>query len=140
MITQVSLFAFRNYIKAEVPLRPGVNLLLGANAQGKTNLVEAIYLAATGRSPRASVLAEMVMWEQTAARVRLDLEEAGEPHVLEVRLERDDGPRTKRRLALDDKPISASALAGRVKTVIFHPEEMTLIRGSGEGGGACSTA
>ncbi|MEA2646640.1 MAG: replication and repair protein RecF [Chloroflexota bacterium] len=133
MITRVSLYAFRNYTKAEVPLRPGINLFLGANAQGKTNLVEAVYLAATGRSPRASVLAEMVMWEHNAARVRLDLDEDGDAHVLEVRLERDDGPRTKRRLALDDRPISAAALAGRVKTVIFHPEEMTLIRGSGEG-------
>lgn len=131
MLTSVSLYAFRNYIKEAVPLAPGVNLFLGANAQGKTNLLEAIYLAATSRSPRSGVLAEMVMWEQPAARVVLDFDDGG-AHSLEVRLERDAGPRTKRRLTLDGRPLSATSLAGRPKTVLFHPEEMGLIRGSGE--------
>jgi DNA replication and repair protein RecF len=138
LLTSVSLFAFRNYTKQAVPLAPGINLFLGANAQGKTNLLEAIYLAATGRSPRSSVLADMVMWEHPAARVVLEFAETlggadSVEHVLEVRLDRDTGPRTKRRLTFDRKPISAQALAGRLKTVLFHPEEMGLIRGSGEG-------
>jgi DNA replication and repair protein RecF len=133
VITAVSLFAFRNYLKESVPLRPGVNLLLGANAQGKTNFLEAVYLGATGRSPRSAVLAEMVMWEQQGARVKLDFTEDDVERSLEVRLERGDSSRTKRTLALDGKPISAQALVGRLRVVLFHPEEMTLIRGSGEG-------
>jgi DNA replication and repair protein RecF len=133
LITAVSLFAFRNYLKESVALRPGVNLLLGANAQGKTNLLEAVYLGATGRSPRSAVLAEMVMWEQQGARVKLDFAEDDVDHSLEVRLERAESGRTKRSLALDGKPMSAQALAGRLRMVLFHPEEMTLIRGSGEG-------
>jgi DNA replication and repair protein RecF len=111
-----------------------VNLLLGANAQGKTNLLEAVYLGATGRSPRSSVLVEMVMWEQAGARVKLDFTEDDNDHSLEARLERDPGGRrTKRLLAFDGKPISAQGLAGRLPIVLFHPEEMTLIRGPGEG-------
>ncbi len=106
MLTSVSLYAFRNYIKEAVPLSPGINLFLGANAQGKTNLLEAIYLAATGRSPRSGVLAEMVMWEQRAARVVLDFSDGGAAHALEVRMERDTGARTKRKLVFDGKPIS----------------------------------
>lgn len=144
MLTSVSLFAFRNYIKETVPLEAGINLFLGANAQGKTNLLEAIYLTATGRSPRAAQLAEMVMWEQNAARVRLDFTtdlggddrvETDAPRALEVRLDRDPGggSRTRRKLMLDGKAVSAQSMAGRLKTVLFHPEEMTLIRGSGEG-------
>ena len=133
MITAVSLFAFRNYLKEAVPLRPGVNLLLGANAQGKTNLLEAVYFGATGRSPRSAVLAEMVMWEQQGARVKLDFTEDDAERSLEVRLERGESGRTNRTLAVDSKPITAQALAGRLRTVLFHPEEMTLIRGSGEG-------
>ena len=133
MLTSVSLYAFRNYIKQVVPLAPGINLFLGANAQGKTNLLEAIYLAATGRSPRSAVLAEMVMWEQRASRVVLEFSDDNTAHVLEVRLERETGPRTKRKLVADGKPIVAQSLAGRVKTVLFHPEEMGLLRGSGEG-------
>src|SRR3979409_681881 len=107
MLSSVSLYAFRNYHKEVVPLQPGVNLFLGANAQGKTNLLEAIYLAATGRSPRSGVLAEMVMWEQHAARVVLEFSDAGAAHTFEVRMERDSGARTKRRLAFDGRPISA---------------------------------
>ncbi|MHB8507761.1 MAG: DNA replication/repair protein RecF [Candidatus Dormibacteria bacterium] len=133
MLTEVSLFAFRNYLKQVVPLSPGVNLFLGANAQGKTNLLEALYLGATGRSPRSALLAEMVMWEQAGARVVLDFEEGGRKRCLEVRLERDPAStRTRRTIRLDEKPMAASAHAGRIRVVLFHPEEMTLVRGSGE--------
>jgi DNA replication and repair protein RecF len=133
VITGVSLFAFRNYLKESVPLSPGVNLLLGANAQGKTNLLEAVYLGATGRSPRSALLAEMVMWEQSGARVKLDFVEGDVDSSLEVRLERAESGRTRRAVALDGKPIPVQALAGRLRVVLFHPEEMTLLRGSGEG-------
>jgi DNA replication and repair protein RecF len=134
MLTSVGLYAFRNYRKEEVSLHPGVNLFLGANAQGKTNLLEAIYLAATGRSPRASLLAEMVMWEQAGGRVVLGFLEGDDTHSVEVRLERaESGSRTKRSVVVDERSTTPSALDGRIKVVLFHPEEMTLVRGSGEG-------
>ena len=114
MLTSISLFAFRNYLRETVPLVPGTNLFLGANAQGKTNLVEAIYLAATGRSPRSAVLAEMVMWRQVGARVVLDYEDHEAGHRVEIRLEREpDSRRTKRTATLDGRPISATGIAGR---------------------------
>ena len=134
MLTSISLFAFRNYMKEAVDLTPGVNLFLGANAQGKTNLLEAIYLAATSRSPRASVLAEMVMWEQAGGRVVMEFENGGEARSIEVRLERDPGStRTRRTIRLDERPASPQKVTGLVRTVLFHPEEMALLRGSGEG-------
>ncbi|MEA2682025.1 MAG: replication and repair protein RecF [Chloroflexota bacterium] len=121
-------------MKESVALEPGVNLFLGANAQGKTNLLEAIYLAATSRSPRASVLAEMVMWEQAGGRVVMDFENGGETRSIEVRLERDPGStRTRRTIRLDERPASPQKVGGLVRTVLFHPEEMVLLRGSGEG-------
>lgn len=135
MITSLALFAFRNYLRESLGLEAGVNLLLGDNAQGKTNLLEAVYLGATGRSPRATTLADLVMWEQPAARVVLefgdDQPDPGSQHVLEVRLDR-DGARARRSLTLDERRVGAAALTGRIRTVLFHPEEMTLIRGPGE--------
>ncbi|HEV1997681.1 MAG TPA: DNA replication and repair protein RecF, partial [Candidatus Dormibacteraeota bacterium] len=129
----ISLYAFRNYMKESVALEPGVNLFLGANAQGKTNLLEAIYLAATSRSPRASVLAEMVMWEQAGGRVVMEFGEGEQARAIEVRLERDPGTtRTRRTIRLDERPASPAKISGLVRTVLFHPEEMTLLRGSGE--------
>lgn len=134
MLTSISLFAFRNYWKESVDLAPGVNLFLGANAQGKTNLLEAIYLAATSRSPRASVMSEMVMWEQAGGRVVLEFGSGGESRSIEVRLERDPGStRTRRTIRLDERPASPQKVSGLVRTVLFHPEEMGLLRGSGEG-------
>ncbi|MFN2464950.1 MAG: DNA replication/repair protein RecF [Candidatus Dormibacteria bacterium] len=134
MLTSISLFAFRNYMKEAVALEPGVNLFLGANAQGKTNLLEAIYVAATSRSPRASVLAEMVMWEQVGGRVVMEFSNGGEARSIEVQLERDPGStRTRRTIRLDERPASPAKVSGLVRTVLFHPEEMVLLRGSGEG-------
>ena len=132
MLTSLGLFAFRNYLKETVSLAGGVNLFLGSNAQGKTNLLEAIYFAATGRSPRSGLLSEMIMWEQAGARVVLDFEQDEAPHRLELRLERGQGTRIRRTATLDDRAVAATALAGGVKVVLFHPEEMTLIRGGGE--------
>lgn len=133
MLTSISLFAFRNFMREAVQLQPGTNLFLGANAQGKTNLLEAMYLAATGRSPRSALLGEMVMWEQAGARVVMGFHEEGRTREIEVRLERDPGStRTKRTLRLDEKALAVSSHAGRICVVLFHPEEMTLIRGSGE--------
>lgn len=134
MLTSIALYAFRNYMKESVALEPGVNLFLGANAQGKTNLLEAIYLAATSRSPRASVMAEMVMWEQAGGRVVMEFTGGGQPRTIEVRLERDPGStRTRRTIRLDERPASPAKVSGLVRTVLFHPEEMVLLRGPGEG-------
>lgn len=134
MLSSIGLFAFRNYQREAVLLEPGVNLFLGSNAQGKTNLLEAIQLAATGRSPRAALMGDMVMWEELGGRVALAFTEAGELHQVEIRLQRDArSPRTKRTMTLDGKAISPHSFAGRVKVVSFHPEDMGLIRGSGEG-------
>jgi DNA replication and repair protein RecF len=132
MLTALGLFAFRNYLKQTVPLAPGVNLFLGANAQGKTNLLEAVYFASTGRSPRSSVLAEMVMWEQNGARVVLDFEAGDDTHKVEMRLERDAAGRTRRTARLDGRAVTATSIPGGTRVVLFHPEEMTLIRGGGE--------
>jgi DNA replication and repair protein RecF len=134
VLTSISLYAFRNYWKESVALEPGVNLFLGANAQGKTNLLEAIYLAATSRSPRASVMSEMVMWEQAGGRVVMEFGTGEQARAIEVRLERDPGAgaRTRRTIRLDERPASPAKISGLVRTVLFHPEEMTLLRGSGE--------
>jgi DNA replication and repair protein RecF len=134
VLTSIALYAFRNYMKESVTLEPGVNLFLGANAQGKTNLLEAIYVAATSRSPRASVLAEMVMWEQAGGRVVLEFTSEGQARSIEVRLERDPGStRTRRTIRLDERPASPAKVSGLVRMVLFHPEEMVLLRGPGEG-------
>src|SRR5690554_4889243 len=62
-ITHLSLTNFRNYGRLEVDLEPGAALLVGANAQGKTNLLEAIYYMATTRSQHAATDNQLLNWE-----------------------------------------------------------------------------
>src|SRR5262249_13719093 len=68
-VERVRLFRFRNYLDETVPLGPGLNVICGQNAQGKTNLLEAVATLALTRSPRASTLGELVTWNEPAGRV-----------------------------------------------------------------------
>src|ERR671938_1566091 len=63
-ISHLSLRNFRNYHELELQLRPGTTLFYGANAAGKTTLLEAVYYLATTRSPRTSADRELINWEQ----------------------------------------------------------------------------
>ena len=64
-ISHLSLNNFRNYASQEIDLSPGAIVLCGDNAQGKTNFLEAIYMLATSKSPRASADRELVNWDIT---------------------------------------------------------------------------
>ena len=68
-LSNVSLFDFRNYAELELPLERSTTVLFGGNAQGKTNLLEAVALSALTRSPRTQQNAELVRFGQQAARV-----------------------------------------------------------------------
>src|SRR5512136_155411 len=62
-LTHLSLHNFRNYVRLDLDLSPGVTVLLGDNAQGKTNLLEAVFCLATSRSPHAGADRELVNWQ-----------------------------------------------------------------------------
>jgi DNA replication and repair protein RecF len=61
-LRHLALHNFRNYVRLDLDLLEGVTVLLGDNAQGKTNLLEAIYYLATSRSPHAGAERELVNW------------------------------------------------------------------------------
>jgi DNA replication and repair protein RecF len=61
-LNYLSLTNYRNYVRLELNLTERLTVIQGANAQGKTNLLEAIHLLATGRSPRAGAERELINW------------------------------------------------------------------------------
>ena len=61
-LTELTLYHFRNYQELHLPLHPGVNLLVGENAQGKTNLLEAVYYLSTGKSFRTGRPQELIQF------------------------------------------------------------------------------
>jgi DNA replication and repair protein RecF len=126
---------YRNLAEAEISLGPGFTVLWGHNGAGKTNVLEAIYLVSTLRSFRTSDLGVLVREGTAGSRVvvRGYDEALGVGSTLEVRLERSE--RTTRRTAVADGKLvrSAAAFYGRVRAVLFTPEDLGVLRGGPTG-------
>ena len=71
-INSIKLTNYRNYTEEKVYFSPNLNVLLGKNAQGKTNLLEAIYFCAVAKSPRTNKESELVNWQKDFAQIWLD--------------------------------------------------------------------
>ncbi len=126
-VTHVGLTEFRSWERAELDLGPGPTLVLGANAQGKTNLIEAIVRAATGASHRVSGDQALVRAGAPLGVVRLAVvTDQGRPRTLDVEI--GTGRRTRTRVDGNDVQRSADA-AGVVKVVMFAPEDVAIVRG-----------
>ena len=73
-IKSIKLKDYRNYSSLELSFSNFVNILLGKNAQGKTNLLEAIFTCAVGKSMRASKDSEVIKWGEEKAKIELEIE------------------------------------------------------------------
>jgi DNA replication and repair protein RecF len=131
------LEGFRNYPALVLELGAGMHVFAGANAQGKTNLLEAVYLTATGRSPRTNQEAEMIGWDAEVARVTGEFESATRgAFTVEVSLGRkgnaEDGKRggtAQKRIKVNGAPRTPADLAGLVPVVLFLVEDLEIVRG-----------
>lgn len=122
----LELIDFRSYERGRIALGPGVRVLIGANAQGKTNLLEAVQYLATGSSHRTSSEAPLVRASAEAAVVRADA--VADSRRLRVELELRPGGRNRARVNGQPQPRFRDAI-GRVRAVLFAPEDLMLIRG-----------
>lgn len=120
---------FRNITHAAVEFSPQVNLLLGDNAQGKTNLLEAIALQAIGKSFRGAKDAELIKFGQTRARVTLDYAD----DIRDMRLETVLEAGKRRKTEQNGLPVRrASELVGGLRVVLFCPEHLSIIKSGPE--------
>ncbi len=131
-LTRLALEQFRSYVTAELHPDPGLTIVAGPNAAGKTNLLEAIHVAITGRSPRAATDVELVHHGAPFARVRLDLvDDAGAELRIEALLPGAEAPReVRKRVLVNGLPRRVGSLGETARTVFFRPEEMLLLVGS----------
>jgi DNA replication and repair protein RecF len=133
-VSQLILFHFRNYTDERVELGPGLNVVSGPNAQGKTNLLEAIATAALTRSPRAGTAGELVRWGSDAARVLCVVQRPDGPTAVDLRLQRQAPAGTVvRTLLVDGSPRPPRAVLGLCPVVLFWPEDLLLVKGAPEG-------
>lgn len=143
-VRRLSLTNFRNYSRLELDLPPGVILLHGDNAQGKTNLLEAIYLLATARSPHTSQDQQLINWDAmltdepvVVGRLVADVVRPDAPCHLEMRLIAEDrggwagnGSSGFRREALiNRRKVRLMDLLGQMRVVLFLPEDVDLATG-----------
>ena len=132
-VAQLRLFRFRNYADERVSLGPGLNVVVGRNAQGKTNLLEAVATAALTRSPRAGTAAEVIAWGEPACRVTTSVQRPEGPREIDLTLRRGDGERVARTIAVDGKPRTARGVLGLCPVVLFWPEDLQLVKGGPDG-------
>lgn len=126
------LRAFRNYDRADLEVGPGITALVGPNASGKSNLLEAIYLIATGRSYRTSDEAEAIRWGETTARVRALVTRRAYDEELDVTLAAESGRETIR-MRVNGAPVARGGLLGRLPVVLAAPWDLDVVRGPAGG-------
>jgi DNA replication and repair protein RecF len=132
-IGALSIRDFRNLAKVDVDLGPRFNVFAGDNGQGKTNLLEAVYVLATSRSFRTSRLEELVAIGAETASIRGRVVETEEVRATEEVREQSVGLRRGLRATRIDgkRPPSLAAYALRTPVVVFHPGAITLSGGGG---------
>ncbi len=125
-VAHLSLHDFRSYVDVDVALDPGATAFIGRNGQGKTNLVEAIdYLSRLG-SHRVATDAPLVRAGAEQAVVRAAVVRDGRSATLEVEI----NPGRSNRARVNRSPLpKARDLLGLVRTVVFSPEDLTLVKG-----------
>lgn len=137
ILEQLNLSNFRNNVKSELSFSTATNLIVGRNAAGKTNILEAIYLLATGKSFRVKgVESEMIRYRERVARVMGEIREmgeSGEKKNLEIVLADGDIGEEKigrKRFLVNGVPKRAADFVGNLTAVYFGPEDLELILGS----------
>jgi DNA replication and repair protein RecF len=147
-VTNLSLYDFRNYQHLNQALSPGITLLYGPNASGKTSLLEALYYLATLRSPRTGTDRELVRWEARGeagtlpfARLVADVQQHSGKKQLEIIIQlqgvemelpnQQTHPQgiTRKLVRINRKNTRALDLIGQLRVVLFTPADLALVNG-----------
>ena len=129
IVTHLSLTDFRNYEALELDLRPGPNIFVGSNGQGKTNLVEALGFISTLGSHRVSVDHALIRQDQQFAIIRAQVAHAEAELLAEVQINRTGANRAQ----VNRSAIKVRELPRYFSSVLFAPEDLALIRGDPAG-------
>lgn len=125
IVKSICLDFFRNYVHFEAGFDSGVNVIYGENAQGKTNLLEAVAYLSAATSHRARYDRELIQFGVDSAFIKAEVASRGRDFTLEVDLSRN----ARRRISSNGVRLkTAGELSGIVNTVLFCPEDLYLIR------------
>lgn len=125
IIKSLELMNFRNYEFLDLKFSEGTNILYGDNAQGKTNVLEAIYLSATTKSHKGSKDKDIVRFDKEEAHIRTYLEKEGIEYKIDMHLRKNKS----KGVAVDGQKLKKAAdLLGLLNIVFFSPEDLNIIK------------
>ncbi|MGB5823428.1 MAG: DNA replication/repair protein RecF [Proteocatella sp.] len=125
LIKELELNRFRNYESQKIEFDPGINIIYGDNGEGKTNIVEAIYLMSIGRSFRTSKDKEMINLEAETSYIKALVENSQRPFKIEYKISKT----SKKAIKINGLPIEKlTELLGIINVVIFSPEDLKLVK------------
>ncbi|MCR4715555.1 MAG: DNA replication/repair protein RecF [Lachnospiraceae bacterium] len=124
-IRSLELKDYRNYKELNISFDPHINILYGNNAQGKTNILEALFMSATTKSHRGSKDKEMVNFDKDECHIRTIVDKDDIAHKIDMHLRK----RGKKNAAIDGLNVKRSSeLVGMLNIVFFSPEDLSIIK------------
>lgn len=125
IIESIKLEKFRNYKSLKLKFDPETNIFYGDNAQGKTNILESVYLCGTTKSHKGSKDKELIQFKEEESHIRMKIIRNGSPIKIDMHLKKN---KTKG-IAINGVPIRrASELFGVANFVFFSPEDLNIIK------------
>lgn len=126
-VQEISLSNFRNYKNLQLFFNSSINIIVGKNAQGKTNIIESVYYAATGKSHRSNYDNDLILWGEDFFKISLTAVKRSGKAKIEI-IVRSDGKKIVKVNGQIKKKLSE--LIGTVNAVLFSPEDIMLVKGS----------
>ena len=127
-LVSLTLRNYRNYARLQIELQPQLNLFLGQNAQGKTNLLESIAILALSASPRSRRESDLIGPLAAEAAVEAVIEKGARRLEIAVKVEQAT-ERTVKTIRVDGSARRAVDLPGEVQATLFWPEDLNLVKG-----------
>ncbi|MCR5666809.1 MAG: DNA replication/repair protein RecF [Eubacterium sp.] len=125
IVNTIRLNQFRNYELLDINLSPGTNIFYGDNAQGKTNILEALYVSATTKSHKGSNDKEMIRFDQEESHIQVEVEKNEKEYLIDIHLKKNKA----KGIAINKVPIKkASELFGILNIIFFSPEDLNIIK------------
>ena len=125
IIKNISLVDYRNIKKLNIDLSPDVNVFYGDNAQGKTNILESMYMCATGRSQRTHISRELIRFDCDSAHIQLTVKKDTFTDKINIHIKSNN----KKGIAINNIPVrNVNELFGTVNIIFFSPEDLNLVK------------
>lgn len=125
-INSISLYNYRNYPQLKLNLSTNVNIFTGLNAQGKTNIIEAVHFASIGISHRTRNENELIYWDKKNATIEIKFSRMDILSNLKFYLQKN----MHKKIEFNGEMIKQKNLPGLLTMILFSPEDLMLIKGS----------